>query len=421
MNLVKNIKRLVRRYFLNPLIRLFTGRERTWKELQAMAEAVRQKECITVAFMALELAYWRCDSVYQAMSKHPRFRPIIWIIRNPLAKDELENYRKLEAMRSYFAERHYTVVEFYSLQQMREEYNPDVVFIAKIGIDEAHWNARLMNKELLCYVPYCFFNSKMKDFVHEYGSFFWRNYYTTDSIKQLAAAVMTNRGRNILPVGSPIVDCYISQTTPPCGTVWKDCGKEKKRIIWAPHWSIEDVTWYSVSTFLEMAEGMLILAEKYEDRLQWAFKPHPLLKIVLYQHSDWGTERTDAYYARWASMPNSQLETDAYVDLFKLSDAMVHDSGGFIIEYLAVNKPCMYLQRKAGFQDFNDDTIKALECYYKGYSVSDVEQFILDILNGKTDSKKAIRTRYREEYLIPPGGSSAELIIEDILHGKLKA
>jgi DivIVA domain-containing protein len=61
-------------------------------------------------------------------------------------------------------------------------------------------------------------------------------------------------------------------------------------------------------------------AEKYADRIQWAFKPHPLLRDTLYQHPDWGKERTDAYYGRWESMPNTQLETGAYVELFKQSD-----------------------------------------------------------------------------------------------------
>lgn len=418
MMLGKFLKDCVRRFCCASLRRFLARRTKTWRDLRSRADAVQQKECITVAFMVMDLPCWRCDSVYQAMQKHPRFRPIIWIVDEIRIKDESEKCRNLVAMRSYFAERGYTVAELYSLERMRSEYAPDVVFLSKPSVYHSRWSIGEMNRELVCYVPYCFQNTKKNDFIHGQECYFWRNYYTTIGIKKLASSIMTNGGCNVVSVGSPVVDNYLSQETVTTKSVWKNCGDKMKRIIWAPHWSIANEGWYNVATFLELAEDMLLLAAKYGDCVQWAFKPHPLLRETLYHHPDWGKERTDDYYNRWASMPNTQLESGAYVDLFKQSDAMVHDSGSFIIEYLLVNKPCMYLQRKNGSPDFNEDTLKALECYQKGLSAADVEQFILGILNGSVDSKEPVRARYREEYLVPPGGSSAQLIIDDILHGK---
>ncbi len=355
--------------------------------------------------------------MYQAMQKHPRFRPIIWITDEEQITDEQEKYRNLQAMRSYFAERDYTVAELYSLERMRSEYAPDVLFICKPGVSRFLLSVFSENRELVCYVPYCFNNTKKNDFIYGRECYVWRNYYTTPSIKKLASSLMTNGGCNVVSVGSPVADNYFSSELEIFKPAWKNCGKKMKRIIWAPHWSIGNVSWYNVATFLEVAVDMLAIAEKYADCVQWAFKPHPLLRDTLYRHPDWGKERTDAYYERWATMPNSQLETGAYVDLFKQSDAMVHDSGSFIIEYLLVNKPCMYLQRKDGSPDFNEDTLKALDCYQKGASSSDVEQFILDLLNGAEDVRSDARVRYRKEYLVPPGGSSAQLIIKDLLYG----
>lgn len=369
--------------------------------------------------MVLDLPCWKCDSVFRLMQQHPRFRPIIWIVPEPQIKSEEERQRALEEMRSYFSAQHYPVAELYTLEQMRSEYAPDIVFLAKGSVVATVYDARMMSQELLCYVPYCFQNSTRLDFNYGQENQVWRNFYTTRGIKRLAGSVMVNGGSNVTVVGSPVVDNYKTHAETVTRSVWRSGAESVKRIIWAPHWSVSDESWFPVATFLDVADGMLQLAKKYSDRLQWAFKPHPLLRDTLYRHPDWGKKRTDVYFGAWAELPNAQLETGAYVDLFKQSDAMVHDSGSFIMEYLLVNKPCLYLKRNGGFQDFNEDTRHALDCYRKGASVSDVEEFILDLLQGAPDEKEEMRTRYIKKYLLPPGGkTSAQLIVDEILNGR---
>ena len=385
--------------------------------MEKLAEKVRQKECITVAFIVLDVPSWKCDSIYRLMLQHPRFKPVIWIVSADHVQNEAEKARRLKILRDFFSESTYSVVEFYSLERIRNEFHPDVVFLSKPTLLTP---ARVvdMDRELVCYVPYCYQNTKKLDFLYGQENHVWRNFYATEGIKKVASSVMTNGGCNIVAVGSPVADNYLSDSDDCSDSVWKDCGAGKKRIIWAPHWSVNSESWFNVATFLDIAEGMVTLAEKYAEHVQWAFKPHPLLRSTLYKLPEWGKERTDAYYDCWENMPNTQLEIGAYVDLFKQSDAMVHDSGSFIMEYLLVDKPCMYLRRKDGFSAFNDDTMKALECYRKGATVQDVELFILDLLRGNEDEMKEKRARFREEFLIPPGGSCAELIIEELLNGR---
>ena len=118
-------------------------------------------------------------------------------------------------------------------------------------------------------------------------------------------------------------------------------------------------------------------------------------------------------------MPNSQLETGAYELLFKQSDAMVHDSGSFIMEYLLVDKPCMYLQAGNGYSGFNEDTLQALACYQKGSTVAEIEHFLLGLIHNAPDSMARARSRYMKQYLLPPGGcSAAQNIINSILNGR---
>lgn len=408
-------ERLQRHPFLR---RMLWKRGEIYRSMEQLAAQVRKKEVITVAFMALDLPCWKNDSLFRLMLSHPRFRPIIWIVPEVQIKDEDERQRKLDEMRRQFAEWNYPVADMYSLEQMRAEYAPDIVFLAKPYYAATPWTSWDMDEELVCYVPYCYINTNGKSFLYGQENNVWRNFYATRGIQKLASSLMSNGGSNVVVSGAPIADAFLYQESDRTAQVWKACKPGMKRIIWAPHWTVNADSWFNVATFLDVADGLLELVEKYADQIQWAFKPHPLLRDALYQHPEWGKVRTDAYYERWAALPNTQLETGAYVELFKQSDAMVHDSGSFILEYLLVNKPCMYLQRGEVYPHFNEDTIQALRCYHKGSSVAEIEKFLLGLLHGAPDVHDTARERYRKRYLIPPGGNPvARNIINAILKG----
>lgn len=411
-----NEERMQRHPFLR---RFFWKRGEIYRRLESLAARMRQKELITVAFMALDLPCWKCDALFRLMLSHPRFRPVIWIVPELQIKDADERQRKLEEMRRQFAERGYPVADMYSLEQMRAEYAPELVFLAKPYPGVTLWNAWNLDRELVCYVPYCYQNTCREDFLYGQENHVWRNFYATKGVSRLAASLMANGGCNVVTTGAPGADSFLVPETATQHSVWKQCTPGMKKVIWAPHWTVMGDSFFSVSTFLNVADGMLELAEKYADRIQWAFKPHPLLRDTLYRHPDWGKERTDAYYERWESMPNSQLETGAYELLFKQSDAMVHDSGSFIMEYLLVDKPCMYLQAGNGYSGFNEDTLQALACYQKGSTVAEIEHFLLGLIHNAPDSMARARSRYMKQYLLPPGGcSAAQNIINSILNGR---
>lgn len=387
---------------------------------QQRIELIRNKPVITVAFMVMDLPCWKCDSLFKLMQDHPRFRPIIWIVPELQITDEDEKQRNKLEMLTYFSHRNYTVAYHYTLDKMRAKYSPDIVFLAKPYDGSTICDAASMRQELVCYVPYGYQNSRKNDFLYGQEDYVWRNFYATSSIRKLASSLMLNGGWNIRATGLPIADLYLfPENEKNSDQVWKTVQTSMKKVVWAPHWTVDGYSWFSVSSFLEVAEGMLQLAEKYSDSIQWAFKPHPLLRDTLYRHPNWGKTKTDAYYERWATMPNTQLETGAYTELFKQSDAMVHDSGSFIMEYLLVNKPCMYLQRGEGYADFNNDTLQALKCYHKGSTLNDVERFLIDLLNNSPDTMAPARAHYRKHYLLPTGGkSAAQNIVNDILNGR---
>lgn len=191
----------------------------------------------------------------------------------------------------------------------------------------------------------------------------------------------------------------------------------KKCIIWAPHWTIDCPLngLFTTANFLRIANDMLALTQKYKDEVFFIFKPHPLLKRQLYNNIQWGKERANSYYRAWSERVNTSLEEGNYADVFARSDAMIHDSGSFILEYLLMDKPCMYIQLPGSQTRFNQSTQQALECYQKGSTTEDIEHFIQDILEGK-DQLSETRHKFIHSYLLPNNQSPVQNIIEDLLN-----
>lgn len=156
------------------------------------------------------------------------------------------------------------------------------------------------------------------------------------------------------------------------------------------------------------------MAQKYKDSVQWAFKPHPLLRTKL--NEIWGVEKTDNYFLKWQTLENAQVCEGEYIGLFKHSDAMIHDCGSFKVEYLYTGNPVMYLMNDNQEYDYpNTQTQKALDLHYKAFDSKDIETFIVNVING-VDSSKDSREEFVAQYLTPPYNKSAcDNIINAIL------
>ena len=273
--------------------------------------------------------------------------------------------------------------------------------------------------KLTCYVPYGFSSLNMKGVNYDliFHNLVGLHFVETDIHKQLAAQYARNKGENVVVTGYPGTEVFLrSDYTPK--NVWKEQPVSKKKVIWAPHHTIDSNL--ELSTFLLNCDKMVTLAEKYKDSIQFAFKPHQLLKFKLQQL--WGMEKTEAYYKKWDSMENAQLVNDGYVDLFLTSDAMIHDSGSFTTEYLFTQKPVMYLCRNTEMKDkFNEFGIHSFDCHYQGRTALDVERFLQEVVLEGNDPMKPDRDRFFEDYLKPKDGllPSQKIlkILEEVING----
>lgn len=379
-------------------------------------ETLRNKERISVVFPIYALAKWKADSLLRLMQAHPRFEPVIrYMSFNGKEEGAQEERARIEA---YAAELGVPCVEFPSYEVLPAGIAADVVFVPE-AYDGAIWfasaNRGIMDRGI-CYIPYGFFsigNNLTMNQIGNNAALF--NLYENELSYNLAAKTMLNKARNVRIVGHTMADAFLNpqaRSTP----AWKHVGRPMKKVIWAPHWTITGVNnWFASGNFMQLAEAMVRIAQRHAGEIQFAFKPHPGLYGTLCKHPEWGKEKTDAYYKLWADMPNTQAETGAYAALFMQSDAMVHDSSSFIIEYMFADKPALFLRRGEGYQGYTPMAFEALNCYHKGITEEEIEHFLQQCVLGTEDPYAAVRGEFRRRYLIPPHGVSAAQNVIDCL------
>ena len=268
---------------------------------------------------------------------------------------------------------------------------------------------------LFCYTNYAF-HSLLAEWANK-NDFFklvWQNYYENGTAFAELKKKYPEAASNIIVTGLPVTDMFLNGNHE---DRWKMTDRRYKRIIWAPHFSISDGGCLSYSTFLSIAEELLNFIKTTRLPFQMAFKPHPLLKSQLYEHSLWGKEKTDWYYSEWKNLPNTQLETGEYVDLFMTSDAMIHDCGSFTVEYHHTLNPVMYLiNGKEHTGMMNSFAKEAYDLHYKGTDVQDIRNFIKKIVLEGDDYLLEKRKSFFDSYLVSPNQQSAA---DNIIHAIL--
>ena len=391
-------------YLKDAIVRLFIILYRVLY-LPIRIRQIRKKEIINVAFVLSELGKWKTELLFRTMLAHPRFSPILYVVPYSCEYD-----KDLDYLVDYLEKNGYPYQKMGIGPKFTNCLRPDILFY-----QEPYSGNILRNiLSLYCFVPYAFHTTDAKWFIDTpMLNIAWQVYYENSLAVKYVSSIMKNRGRNCYVTGLPYSDMF-RQPLSLYPNPWKKQDGKKKKIIWAPHHTINSDRFVCHSTFLEYFELILFLAQKYKDEIQIAFKPHPLLKNKLYRI--WGIEKTDNYYSRWESGENTQLIMGNYVPLFLYSNAMIHDCGSFTVEYHYTKKPVMYLVNEKFHEDnLNEFGRRAFDLHYLGRSAKEIEAFITNIIEGKDDLKNA-RERFYQECLLPPNGNHAsDNIINSIL------
>lgn len=399
-----------------------------------LAMRLKDKETIEVAFMLTIPGMWKHDYLFRLMQQHPHYHPYVVIYPYSEYKgfSREEVWKTIRRTEEFIKSRGFEYIIPFDEKKnkwidIKKNNKPDIVFFASPYRDvQSKYYIYNFKDSLTCYIPYAF------NAINVYRMLYWTStvnlfnfYFAETTIHQhYVSQYGRNGGARAYATGYPGTEVFLHSDYQ-SRDVWKPQATPKKRVIWGPHHTIGNsaADSFSASTFLLNCDLMLQLAQKYSDSIQFAFKPHQLLKFKLIDI--WGAEKTEQYYNQWASMENTQLEEAGYVDLFIHSDAMMHDSGSFTTEYLYLNKPVMYLQRKEQIEDmFNTFGVEAYRQHYHGVTQADMEHFLEDVVLAGNDPMQSSRKEFFDAYLAPVDGMLPSQCIMDILesaiNGKLK-
>lgn len=388
-------------------------------------EKVRKKEIIKVAFFLIHESVWKYEGVYKLMEQDKRFEPVIIVC--PFTSYGLDTMTShMNQAYINFVNKGYRVIKTFDeidgkWLNVKKKLKPDIIFFTnpwKLTKEEYYIN--YYKDTLTCYVPYFFHVTK--HLRENYGgltqNLVWKAFYETNIHLNYAKLYSKNKALNVSVTGYPGLDPFWAKKNG-LPNPWKIQDKKTKRIIWAPHHTIagQDAG-LKFSNFETYAFKFLKLAKKYNSEIQFAFKPHPLLKPKLYKDSKWGVSKTDEYYFSWNNLENGILAEGEYVELFLSSDALIHDSGSFSVEYLATTKPTLYtLNDPSQLNSLNEFGKKAIEQHYKAFSFDEIEDFITKVVLQNNDPMKKERMNFITDYLIPPNNINAsQNILNDILN-----
>lgn len=369
-------------------------------------QQIHKKDKITIIFFVYTLGMWKYDGLLKLLSNDIRFRPIIIPEIKPSKKKEvnLQNYLQIV---DYCKDNGYRYIDGYDFNT--DTYldisgiNPDiVVYTQPYNYTYDKWKIEnFYDNSLFIYTPYGVTGIKDK-ILHDTFllNIAWKVFCVNSLEAEQLLKEKTLKKRNLKITGASLSDVLQNKDFK---SPWKN--KNKIKIIWAPHHSIDNFNGFNNSTFISMCSIMLNIADVYKDYIEIAFKPHPVLYDRLLEV--WGEGKTNDYYNHWKNGDNTFIETGAYDDLFATSDAMIHDCGSFVCEYLLFNKPVLYMCNSNEVPPaVNGQLGKAcFMCHYHGHTNSDVIKFIMMLMKGQ-DEMYQQRTNFINNFLIPPNGKS---------------
>lgn len=389
-------------------------------QARKVEQLTNQKNSRVVFFLQTP-SVWKYDSLYKKLENSDYFEPLIVIspYNVHLNYDRNECFRVMRQTEEFAQERGYNYISAYDWDRhkwrdIKKICSPDIVFFTKPYKDTLPaYHIYNYLDSLTLYVPYGI--NCMHLYHNNYGlpfqSLLWKFLLETEFQKHYAELYEKSHGDNVEIVGALAEEKLMQPDYVPTDP-WKVQPHPKKRIIWAPHHTVDYL--FNFSNFLNYCEDMLRLAQELQDEVQIAFKPHPVLKFKLINL--WGLERTEDYYNRWAQLPNGQIEQGDYIDLFKTSDAMIHDCASFTVEYLYARKPVLFQIRDEKVkEEFNSFGQLCLDCHYLAHSIQDTERFIREVVIAGEDHKKQAREDFYTRYLYPQDGVMPSQKIYDIL------
>ena len=378
---------------------------------------IRKEDSVNVFFLISSLPMWRLQSLYDLLVKDSRYN--LSIILLPFDTFSTEEQRScMTELRDYFDIREITYIDV-SKEEISakrwKEMNPQIIFYQQMYSTIYHSHFSLVNNlnKLICYLPYGIITIK-GDWIYntKFTNLAWRLFYPTELHVDYAKSHSFNHAKNVRAVGEPDAALFMEEGRK---TVCSD--DHIKRVVWAPHYSVVEGGMLHRASFLWLADEMQRLVKEYDGKVFFILKPHPRLISTLYSLPEWGKEKTDAYFESWSKGSNTELVTGQYIDIFKSSDAMIHDCGSFTAEYLYTGNPVMFISSDFNhvYEGLDYFGTKCLDLHYHGSDKKDIVYFLDNVVLKNEDPMEEKRKLFRDGYLMQNGSCSVGKAIYDTI------
>ena len=398
------------------------------------------KEVLQVAFMSYSAAQWPAEKLYRDLEQDERFHP--YIIVSPLVnRDPQNSLNGYNQTLTWYRDNGYEVKGGLTDRVLGwDELGgiPDIVVHLSSWyecIPDEQQFLRLPWRCLNLYIPYGMYLADNRDHSYAFNCVFnkdiinmmWRVYTDSKLEKQQYEMNSVLKGENAVFSGYLKMDEFYETEKGSSDLqteLWKypegTNPKNYKRVIIAPHYTIQPSAMLVSSTFQDNFYFWIYLAKKYQDSVTFLFKPHPNLRGSAVEAGLFRSyEAYEEYLELWNRLPNAKAITESsYIDYFRSSDAMIMDSLSFIGEYLYVHKPLLFLTRPE--QTYNAVGEKLIEAHYqtKGNRYIEIEAFLKNVVLKGEDDMKSQREDIFETYLDyrkQTGRYAHEIIYSDLL------
>ena len=371
------------------------------KIFQSTVDKLRNKDKIKVAFVTDHAATWCGDELYNLFSRSERFEPTIFLCLSEIDAKSETAVKEFRHGFEKFKARGLNVVEV--LNPEEETPPQDIVIFLRpydFFLSKSFRFASLTPQTLIFYIHYCYEVTTMS-FYHNYPIFrlAWKSFFDTELTRKLFDERCKIGMPRAYSSGLPKMDSFFDEEK--FSFPWKMMRPDAKKIIWAPHWSIDGAAGAQelYSTFGYNFRFMYEFAKAHPET-SWVVKPHPELARAAVETKLFPSNAAyEDYIQAWNNLPNAQFFTGAYYQsIFATSDGMIQDSNSFIAEYQFTHKPMIFLTRDAPFTELGERILDASYCV-DGRNLDGIAALLQKVFIEGNDPLKPARQKVFDELL----------------------
>lgn len=384
---------------------------------------IKRNQPVRILFLIHLPSSWDAlSSIYEECLKDKMIDPLVVSIpRRQLS--QYKDFRFGDENYAFLKDKGIEVINGYDKDKNQfidlKTLNPDVVFVQTPYCSQRPdiYNIKdLIKFTKVSYLQYAFIITAGDFEPHFYSTKFhqkcWKIFAETNYHKSLYKKYgLQNYEKKVIVSGYPKFDRYQFPLSEKAQNIWKiskDSNSDIKRIIWCPHWTIDEL--FNSSSFLKYHQYFLDLANS--NNIELIIRPHPLLFETLLTKNLMSKNDIDAYIDKISKLPNASINsTGDYFELFRTSDALVSDNSSFLAEYLPTNNPIIYTHSyENNSVNLNEYGIELTKYHYIAKNQEDLDALIKRVVIGSDDYNRDLRISNTKKHMAFIEGNSGLFI-----------